>query len=62
MADARSLPDIGDAMDRARRHFGSLDLLFLNAGISRPGPMESTDEDTFDALFDTNVKGTFFTL
>ncbi|MFC8221414.1 hypothetical protein ACFUTY_24950 [Streptomyces sp. NPDC057362] len=37
-------------MDRARRHFGSLDLLFLNAGISRPGPMESTDEDTFDAL------------
>ncbi|MEU9601874.1 SDR family oxidoreductase [Streptomyces sp. NPDC048109] len=61
-ADARSLPDIDDAMDRARRHFGSLDLLFLNAGISRPGPMESTDEDTFDALFDTNVKGTFFTL
>lgn len=49
-------------MDRARRHFGSLDLLFLNAGISRPGPMESTDEDTFDALFDTNVKGTSFTL
>ncbi|MGV9910557.1 SDR family NAD(P)-dependent oxidoreductase [Streptomyces tendae] len=61
-ADARSLRDIDDAMDQARRHFGSLDLLFLNAGISRPGPMETTDEDTFDALFDTNVKGTFFTL
>ncbi|AGP56065.1 SDR family oxidoreductase [Streptomyces rapamycinicus] len=61
-ADARSLPDLDHAMDRARRRFGSLDLLFLNAGISRPGPLESTDEDAFDALFDINVKGAFFTL
>ncbi|WP_275466519.1 SDR family NAD(P)-dependent oxidoreductase [Streptomyces noursei] len=61
-ADARSLPDIDRAMDQARRQFGSLDLLFLNAGISRPGPIEATDEDTFDALFDINVKGNFFTL
>ncbi|GAA2473194.1 SDR family oxidoreductase [Streptomyces longisporus] len=61
-ADARSLPDIDHAMDQAHRQLGSLDLLFLNAGISRPGPIESTDEDAFDALFDINVKGTFFTL
>ena len=61
-ADARSLPDIDHAIGQARRHFGSLDLLFLNAGISRPGPIESTDEDAFDALFDINVKGNFFTL
>ncbi|MEU9102611.1 SDR family NAD(P)-dependent oxidoreductase [Streptomyces sp. NPDC048361] len=49
-------------MDQARRQLGPLDLLFLNAGISRPGPIESTDEDAFDALFDINVKGNFFTL
>ncbi|AZP14852.1 SDR family NAD(P)-dependent oxidoreductase [Streptomyces aquilus] len=61
-ADARSLPDIDHAITQASRQFGSLDLLFLNAGISRPGPIESTDEATFDALFDINVKGTFFTL
>ncbi|MBI0379261.1 SDR family oxidoreductase [Streptomyces albiflaviniger] len=61
-ADARSLPDIDHALDRARARFGSLDLLFLNAGVSRPGPIESTDEDAFDALFDINVKGSFFTL
>src|ERR1700754_2833844 len=61
-ADARSLPDIDHAIDQARRRFGSLDLLFLNAGVSRPGPIESTDEAAFDALFDVNVKGTFFTL
>jgi NAD(P)-dependent dehydrogenase (short-subunit alcohol dehydrogenase family) len=61
-ADARSLPDIDHAIDQAREQFGSLDLLFLNAGISRPGSIDSTDEDAFDALFDTNVKGNFFTL
>lgn len=61
-ADARSLPDIDRVMGQARRQLGSLDLLFLNAGISRPGPIEATDEDTFDALFDINVKGNFFTL
>jgi NAD(P)-dependent dehydrogenase (short-subunit alcohol dehydrogenase family) len=61
-ADARSLTDIDNAMNQVREHFGSLDLLFLNAGISRPGPIESTDENSFDALFDVNVKGNFFTL
>ena len=61
-ADAGSLADIDQAVDQAREHLGSLDLLYLNAGISRPGPIESTDEAAFDALFDINVKGNFFTL
>ncbi|MDF3292577.1 SDR family oxidoreductase [Streptomyces silvisoli] len=61
-ADAGSLTDIGWAVDQAREHLGSLDLLYLNAGISRPGPIESTDEAAFDALFNINVKGNFFTL
>ncbi|MFG2160534.1 SDR family NAD(P)-dependent oxidoreductase [Streptomyces olivaceus] len=61
-ADARSLPDIDRAVDEARSRFGTLDLLFLNAGVSRPGPFESIDEAAFDDLFDINVKGNFFTL
>ncbi|MBZ6086017.1 SDR family oxidoreductase [Streptomyces olivaceus] len=61
-ADARSLPDIDRAVDEARSRFGTLDLLFLNAGVSRPGPVESIDEAAFDDLFDINVKGNFFTL
>jgi NAD(P)-dependent dehydrogenase (short-subunit alcohol dehydrogenase family) len=61
-ADAGSLADIDQAVDQAREHLGALDLLYLNAGISRPGPIESTDEAAFDALFDINVKGNFFTL
>lgn len=61
-ADAGSLADIDRAVDRAREHLGHLDLLYLNAGVSHPGPIESTDEATFDALFAVNVKGNFFTL
>ncbi len=61
-ADAGSLSDIEEVVDRARAHLGSLNLLFLNAGISRPGPIDSIDEASFDTLFDVNVKGTFFML
>jgi NAD(P)-dependent dehydrogenase (short-subunit alcohol dehydrogenase family) len=43
-ADARSLPDLDHAMERARRQFGSLDLLFLNAGIS-PDMLDSWAKD-----------------
>lgn len=62
-ANIGSLTDIDQALDQAREHLGSLDLLYLNAGLPRPGlSIESTDEATFDALFDINVKGNFFTL
>ncbi|MDQ0775447.1 NAD(P)-dependent dehydrogenase (short-subunit alcohol dehydrogenase family) [Streptomyces aurantiacus] len=61
-ADAGSLTDIDHAVDQAREHLGTLDVLFLNAGISRPKPLADTEEADFDALFDINVKGNFFTL
>ncbi|MFF7333386.1 SDR family NAD(P)-dependent oxidoreductase [Streptomyces sp. NPDC090306] len=61
-ADAGSLPDIDRVIDRAREDLGTLDLLFLNAAALHPGPIESTDEAAFDAMFDVNVKGSFFTL
>ncbi|WP_405148914.1 SDR family oxidoreductase [Sphaerisporangium sp. NBC_01403] len=62
-ANIGSLTDIDQALDQAREHLGSLDLLYLNAGLPRPGlSIESTDEATFDALFNINVKGNFFTL
>ncbi len=39
-----------------------LDVLFLNAGIGIFAPIEQVTEADFDAQFDTNVKGHFFTL
>uniref|UniRef100_F4C2P0 3-oxoacyl-(Acyl-carrier-protein) reductase n=1 Tax=Sphingobacterium sp. (strain 21) TaxID=743722 RepID=F4C2P0_SPHS2 len=39
-----------------------LDVLFLNAGIGTFEPIEKVTEANFDAQFNTNVKGHFFTL
>jgi NAD(P)-dependent dehydrogenase (short-subunit alcohol dehydrogenase family) len=61
-ADARSLADADRVADEVRGRFGSLDVLFLNAGITRPRPVEAFDEATFDDLVAVNFKGQFFTL
>lgn len=39
--------------------FGSLDILVNNAGITRDGLLMKMSEDDFDAVLDTNLKGTF---
>jgi len=41
---------------------GKVDVLFLNAGIASFSPIEQTTEADFDRQFNTNVKGSFFTL
>lgn len=61
-ADSRSVSDADRVADEVLGRFGSLSALFLNAGISRPAPVEAVDEATFDDLFDVNAKGQFFTL
>jgi len=39
--------------------YGRLDILFNNAGISIRGTILDIDEESFDRLFDVNVKGVF---
>jgi NAD(P)-dependent dehydrogenase (short-subunit alcohol dehydrogenase family) len=39
-----------------------LNVLFLNAGVGSFSPIESTTEAAFDAVFNVNVKGLYFTL
>lgn len=39
-----------------------LDVLFLNAGIAKFSPIAQATEADFDAQFNTNVKGAYFTL
>jgi NAD(P)-dependent dehydrogenase (short-subunit alcohol dehydrogenase family) len=51
------------AGDGARRYGRvAIDVLFASAGIFRPVMIPDIDEATFDLMFGTNVKGTFFTL
>jgi NAD(P)-dependent dehydrogenase (short-subunit alcohol dehydrogenase family) len=61
-ADLRSVGDAKRVADEVEQRFGKLDLAFLNAGFSRPTPLETLDEAVYDELFDVNVKGQLFTL
>lgn len=57
-ADSRSLADI----DRLIAGIDSLDVLFLNAGITVGLAVEEFNEATWDEVFAVNAKGRFFTL
>lgn len=46
--------------DEVQRHFGQLDILFINAGIAKLLPIEQWTEADFDRSFNINVKGPFF--
>jgi NAD(P)-dependent dehydrogenase (short-subunit alcohol dehydrogenase family) len=61
-ADSRSMADTERLAEEVGRRFGTLDLLFLNAGVVRPAPLEEVDEALYDELFAVNTKGAFFTL
>lgn len=59
-ADARDLAAQRGLAQRVREHFGQLDVAFLNAGVSDWRPFEEHTEESYDRLFDINVKSVFF--
>ena len=62
VSDTSNLAGIA-VLEKAVAESGSkVDVLFLNAGIATFLPIEQTTEADFDAQFNTNVKGSFFTL
>ena len=61
-ADVRSLSDLDALADKVKAEFGSLDILFANAGVGLFAPLNTIDEAFYDKQFDINVKGVFFTV
>lgn len=61
-SEASDVKAIDALFAAVKERFGALDILFANAGVSGGGPVESTTEEEFDRMFDTNVKGVFFTV
>ncbi|WP_442727753.1 SDR family oxidoreductase [Streptomyces pseudogriseolus] len=61
-ADVASLSDLEMLARQVRSELGSIEALFVNAGISPLTPFESTTEEVYDELFAINVKGAFFTV
>lgn len=59
-ADVSESRDVQDMIDAAVRHFGSLDVLFNNAGFGGPHiRLADTDEELFDKIVAVNLKGVF---
>jgi NAD(P)-dependent dehydrogenase (short-subunit alcohol dehydrogenase family) len=60
------LADAGDVAAQATiaktvaDRFGTLDAVFVNAGVAPFGPLESWTEEAFDRAFDVNLKGPLF--
>jgi NAD(P)-dependent dehydrogenase (short-subunit alcohol dehydrogenase family) len=61
-SDAASLPDIEALAERIATEFGTLDALFVNAGVTRFAPFEEVTEQVYDELFTVNAKGPYFTV
>jgi NAD(P)-dependent dehydrogenase (short-subunit alcohol dehydrogenase family) len=55
--DVRSDTDITNAAKAAKKAFGSVDILFNNAGICAYGLSHELTEDAWDNMLDINLKG-----
>jgi NAD(P)-dependent dehydrogenase (short-subunit alcohol dehydrogenase family) len=59
--DIAKLADL-DRLYLAVKTKGRIDVVFANAGVAEFAPLGKITEEHFDKLFDTNVKGTLFTV
>jgi NAD(P)-dependent dehydrogenase (short-subunit alcohol dehydrogenase family) len=59
--DVARLADL-DRLYEAVKTKGRIDVVFANAGVAEFAPIGKITEEHFDKLFDTNVKGTLFTV
>ena len=59
-ADVRKVSDCDKIISRTVETFGGVDVLVNSAGIYGEGAITAADENFFDDIFATNVKGTFF--
>jgi NAD(P)-dependent dehydrogenase (short-subunit alcohol dehydrogenase family) len=57
--DVRSMQDAGEMVRAAVDRHGSLDVLVCNAGITSVMPIEILEEEEWDRVLATNVKGVF---
>lgn len=59
--DVRNFEDIQNAVKKGLDTFGSIDILFNNAGISAYGYAHELGEEEWDSMLDINLKGAFLT-
>lgn len=57
--DVTNEKSVKEAVDAIIKHFGTIHILFNNAGIAQRGTVEILTEEEWDRSMDTNVKGIF---
>jgi NAD(P)-dependent dehydrogenase (short-subunit alcohol dehydrogenase family) len=60
--DVTNMEDLAQLKKRVEAHHPSIDVLFVNAGNSLGASIADISEEQFDSLFNTNVKGAYFTI
>jgi NAD(P)-dependent dehydrogenase (short-subunit alcohol dehydrogenase family) len=58
--DLESIASIKEAANAAQERFGPVDILINSAGATDRGDLFTTTPQSFDRLFNTNVRGNFF--
>lgn len=61
-SDTSRLADIDQLFAVVRERLGTIDVLFINAGVGKFVPLESVTEEFFDSIMDINFKGAYFTI
>jgi NAD(P)-dependent dehydrogenase (short-subunit alcohol dehydrogenase family) len=61
-ADASNMADLAHLFDTVKAAKGRIDILFANAGVYDFTPFGTITEETYDKMFDINVKGVLFTV
>ncbi|MGU3502488.1 SDR family NAD(P)-dependent oxidoreductase [Mycobacterium sp. C31M] len=59
--DVRSLESVQQAIDAAAEHFGRVDVVIANAGVSAVAPLESIDPAAWERIIDINLTGVWRT-
>ncbi len=60
--DGANLNDLDRLFAQIKKEKGKLDIVFANAGIATYAALGAIDEEHFDSIFNTNVKGLLFTV
>ncbi len=58
-ADVSNQEDVANLFTQVKEQLGAVEVLVNNAGITRDGLLIRMSEEDYDAVLDTNLKGTF---
>jgi NAD(P)-dependent dehydrogenase (short-subunit alcohol dehydrogenase family) len=62
VADQSKVLDIEHLAEEVKKKFGKVDILLINAGITKFSTIEQIEESQFDEMMNVNFKGAYFTL